>query len=326
MISRILNQPRWPKQDLSGSPNQGSWIFFDVDLKTSMKNTLSLVYTAMSIAFAVMPSVSRGEVSETNTGTYLEVVAPNHTASVTLKAGEPAKFKIRYYSASARRVHIWAQPYTQGNHTPGGFFAASATETQGPGEVERFVGAKDPVAVDEIRVSMVDADTKAQLAKTSFPVHLTWEGAVPQPKNMAPVDKPFPGLKFTSIQGGEVDVERMKGKVVMVDFWATWCGPCCQIMPQVAAAYEKYHADGFEIVGISLDQNMEKLQGYTRDHKMPWPQYFDGKGWDNAVAKRFAVTSIPCFFLIDRTGVVRDINVGGGQFIEAVESLVKEGR
>jgi thiol-disulfide isomerase/thioredoxin len=115
----------------------------------------------------------------------------------------------------------------------------------------------------------------------------------------APLD-----LKFTALDGTAVDLSKLRGKVVLVDFWATWCGPCRAETPNVVAAYQKYHGMGFEIVGISLDQDKDAVQKYVADNKMPWPQYFDGKGWDSLIGKRFGIDSIPAMWLVGKDGKV----------------------
>ena len=109
-------------------------------------------------------------------------------------------------------------------------------------------------------------------------------------------------LKYTAVDGTKVDLSTMKGKVVLVDFWATWCPPCRGEVPNVVAAYQKYHDKGFEIVGVSLDQDKDALMSFTKDHGMVWPQYFDGLGWDNAVSKSFGIQSIPAMWLVGKDG------------------------
>ena len=130
-------------------------------------------------------------------------------------------------------------------------------------------------------------------------------------KKMDIIGKPLP-VKFKAVDGRDVDVQKMKGKVVLIDFWATWCGPCVQELPNVLAAYEKLHPKGFEIVGISFDQSKESLTKFTADKKMAWVQYFDGKGWQNEIGKLYGINSIPAMWLVDKKGNVRDLNARDG--------------
>ncbi|MBW8040758.1 MAG: redoxin domain-containing protein [Planctomycetes bacterium] len=130
--------------------------------------------------------------------------------------------------------------------------------------------------------------------------------------------KPLGELKFTSTKGEQIDISQYKGKVVLVDFWAVWCGPCIGELPNVKRTYNKYHDDGFEIIGISLDRSREKLEKFIEENDMPWPQYFDGKGWDNEISTSFDIQSIPSTFLLDGQGIVRYANLRGSALDLAV--------
>jgi len=88
-------------------------------------------------------------------------------------------------------------------------------------------------------------------------------------------------IRFTALDGREVDLAKLKGKVVLVEFWSTSCGPCIAGMPDVKATYEKLHERGFEVVGISLDDKEAALRRFIKEKALPWPQHFDGKGWEN---------------------------------------------
>ena len=114
----------------------------------------------------------------------------------------------------------------------------------------------------------------------------------------------FPSLEFASLSGDQVNLANLKGKVVLVDFWATWCGPCLRAMPDLVETYRKYHDQGFEIIGISLDKNQSQLEKYMQNMGITWQQYYDGLGWSNKMAKRFGVRGIPHIVLIDKNGAV----------------------
>lgn len=130
-------------------------------------------------------------------------------------------------------------------------------------------------------------------------------------------------IKFTAADGREVDLAKMRGKVVLIDFWAVWCGPCVAELPNVLKAYEKLHPKGFEIVGISLDKDKEKLEAFTKEKGMTWPQFFDGKGWENEMAQRFGIHSIPAMWLVDKKGMLVSTSVRG-HLEEEVEKRLAE--
>lgn len=108
-----------------------------------------------------------------------------------------------------------------------------------------------------------------------------------------------------------IDLAEYKGKVLMIDFWATWCGPCMGELPNVLAAYEKYHAKGFEIVGVSLDEDRDAFDKCIADRKMTWRHHFDGKGWKNEIAVAYGVQSIPATYLVGKDGKIVAVGLRG---------------
>jgi thiol-disulfide isomerase/thioredoxin len=130
-------------------------------------------------------------------------------------------------------------------------------------------------------------------------------------------------LTFTAVDGRAFDIEEYRGKVVLVDFWATWCGPCVAGMPELIDLYKTHHEQGFEIVGISFDSDKESLEKFVAEHEMPWVQFFDGKSWDNEYGRLYGIRAIPTMWLIGRDGKVVDF-AARMNLSEKVEQLLEE--
>lgn len=131
-------------------------------------------------------------------------------------------------------------------------------------------------------------------------------------------------MKFTAVDGREVDLAQLRGKVVLIDFWATWCGPCKEELPNIKRVYAAYHERGFEVVGISLDRagDRQTLIDYCRENDLPWPQHFDGKFWKNEFAVKYAIKAIPAMFLLDQSGKVVTTNARGDKLEPEVKRLL----
>ena len=135
----------------------------------------------------------------------------------------------------------------------------------------------------------------------------------------------FPDFDEKDLAGKPLSIAGAKGKVVLIDFWATWCGPCVAELPNVLATYEKHHASGFEIIGISLDKDRQKLETFTKQKNMTWPQFFDGKGWENKLGQKYGINSIPATYLLDSEGKIIASNLRGDDLEAAVaQALAKK--
>jgi peroxiredoxin len=132
-----------------------------------------------------------------------------------------------------------------------------------------------------------------------------------------------PRLKFTAIDGRKVDLKALRGKVVLISFWATDCTPCVGELPELKALYEKLEPQGFEIVGVSLDVNKESLLRLTKEKNIPWPNHFGGKIFESPFAAEFGVWAVPDNWLLDKNGVVCEVMVDvRDNFAEKVSELL----
>ena len=113
--------------------------------------------------------------------------------------------------------------------------------------------------------------------------------------------KPYP-FALTDVHGNRVDGKQLLGKVVILDFWATWCGPCVAELPKIQKLYERYHDEGLQIVGISLDDNPQVVTKFLAEHRVPWPVAVPSKREQEALTAVTGVSAIPEYFVLDREG------------------------
>jgi thiol-disulfide isomerase/thioredoxin len=160
-----------------------------------------------------------------------------------------------------------------------------------------------------------------EIAASDAPDELKAAAAAMQ-KQLDRVGQPL-ALKFAAVDGREVDLDKMRGKVVLVDFWATWSDPSVDLQSAVKQAYDKFHAKGFEIAGINLDEEKDSLTNFVAEEKVAWPEYFDGKKLETKFAVEFGVKDIPALWLVDKKGILRYINADF-DFDSKIERLLAE--
>ena len=164
---------------------------------------------------------------------------------------------------------------------------------------ERSEGARQKELVGEILGSR-DAPKEVRF----FAEHLA-KGTKPYE-----IGKPVE-IRFTGLNEEVVDLAAMKGKVVLIDFWSTTCGPCIAQMPELKELMEKHGEEGFQIVGVNLDEKESRVRAFLKEQGIDWPQHFSGKGWANPLAVRFGIFAIPTNWLIDKKGNLRSVEARG---------------
>ncbi len=123
---------------------------------------------------------------------------------------------------------------------------------------------------------------------------------------------PFPDFKGKTIDGREIDTSSLRGKIVLVNFWATWCPPCRSEMPLFQRVYGKYRDQGFEIIGVSTDSSVEVVRKFVREYRLTFPIVLD----ENDLSSKLRIGGLPTSFLIDRDGRVLKVRLGEYREIE----------
>jgi len=136
--------------------------------------------------------------------------------------------------------------------------------------------------------------------------------------------QPAPDISLPGMNDSTISLSSLKGKVVLLDFWASWCGPCRHNNPNLVKLYQQYHDKGFEIFSVSIDKDKNDWIKAVRNDNLTWVHVVDQKGWYAPSTITYGVEAIPASYLLDRNGVVKAVNKEGRELDYEVGRLVKQ--
>ncbi len=248
----------------------------------------------------------------------LNIVWPEGRGYVFLEGGQPRRGTLQLDGEQYEVVLVDGE-ITGTYGTDRDFYAVDWTRDgvlhAEPGAHERF-GMDEPLTIAErsFLVEEVEEDgTWMSFVLTEYA----------PPKTPLVPGYEAPGFTFEPFPDGpEISLSDLRGKVVLLDFWATWCVPCMDELPRLRQIYRAFAEEDFEIIGISLDTSGQTLRRVLDEQEVEWPQYFDGGGWETEIAELYRIEATPHLILLDQDGVIQEVNPSLDELPFLIEELL----
>ena len=198
--------------------------------------------------------------------------------------------------------------------------------------LEAFANFPDALFADGLALGHLKQDDAAKAQFEKFVKMKKPEDAPDRQRALRYISQPdlvrarlAPAFAVTTVDGQRVSLDELQGKVVLIDFWATWCAPCREALPHVKEIAKKFQDQPFVVLSISLDDDDKKWRDFLAKNEMTWPQYCDG-GFTGPIARMFGVQAIPHTFTIDADGVLQDEKIGDSSIEGKLKKLVAKAR
>ena len=267
--------------------------------------------------------------SQTNKGTFTAKVAEMFISYDTTSQNSYFKkeeFIDEEYSRGdmlSNKVFIFLQRYyQQGDLKAASYQVLSKFPKPNPNKEIAYISLIKGVYQQDQEFARVVTELYAKEFPTSKYSKFYMENV---PKGMPKVGDFAPNIKGNDTSGVGKSLHTLKGKVVLIDFWASWCGPCRKANPHVVQTYGKYKDKGFTVFSVSLDSNRDQWIAAIKKDNLLWKNHIsDLKGWSAEPAKLYGVRGIPATFLLDKTGKIVGVNMTGMELENAIEKLVSE--